>query len=99
MTQVSTLNTEGLTGFIWKIAEILNILGEQKFEWETYVRGLKHSGFVLYNDIDSIVWSWDSKVGKVSAKQAYEVQFLDDSEDVSKELLIDVLKWHISFEN
>jgi hypothetical protein len=30
---------------------------------------------------DSIVWSWDVKGGKVSAKQAYEVQFIDDSDD------------------
>jgi hypothetical protein len=74
---------------------MLDLSGEQKNEWEIYVRELKYSGFVLSVESDSIVWSWDSKGGKVSAKQAYEVQFLDDNDDVSEDWLNDVLKWQI----
>jgi len=63
--------------------ELLDLSGEKKDEWETYVRGIKHYGFVLSDENDSIVWSWDGKGGKVSPKQAYEVQLLDDLDDVS----------------
>jgi hypothetical protein len=77
------LDTGVLNGFNWKNVEMLDLFGEQKDEWEIYVRGLKHYGFVLFVETHSIVWSWDNKGGKVTAKQAYEVQCLDDNEDVS----------------
>lgn len=59
------------------------------------MRGLKHSGFVLSDENDSIPWSWDGKGGKFSAKQAYEVQFINDLNDVLEDSLIDVWKWQI----
>jgi hypothetical protein len=59
---VSTLHSKGIfildqvasidTGFVH------GFNGEHKLEWETYVRGLKHFGFVLSDVSDSIVWSW-----------------------------------------
>jgi hypothetical protein len=45
------------------------------------LRGLKHSSFFLSDESDSIIWSWYNSEGNVSAKQAYEVQFLDDIGD------------------
>jgi hypothetical protein len=64
LAQVASNDTGFVHGFNWKTAEILDLNGEQKLEWESYVRGLKHSGFVLSNESDSIVWSWDNKEGK-----------------------------------
>jgi hypothetical protein len=61
LAQVASLDTGVLNGFNWKNAEIFDLFGEQKDEWEIYVRGLKHSGFVLSTKTDSIVWYWDSK--------------------------------------
>jgi hypothetical protein len=75
MAQVASIDTRFLHGFNWKSAEMLDLSGEQKNEWEIYVRELKYSGFVLSVESDSIVWSWDSKGRKVFAKQAYEVHF------------------------
>jgi hypothetical protein len=73
----------------------LDLIGEQKLEWENYVRGLKHSGFVLSDVRDKIVWTWDNKEGKVYAKQAYEVQFLEKMDVDLKEWMIDIWKWKI----
>jgi hypothetical protein len=56
-------------------------LGSLRDEWDSYVLGLKHSGFLLSDSTDSIVWSWDEKEGRVTAKKAYEVQFFEDSGD------------------
>jgi hypothetical protein len=61
LAQVASLDTGVLNGFNWKNAEIFDLFGEQKDEWEIYVRGLKHSGFVLSTKTDSIARYWDSK--------------------------------------
>jgi len=61
------------------------------------VSGLKHSGFTLTDERDHIVWSWDNKLGKVFAKQAYEVQFLEDLEEEQNEWMRDIWNWHIPF--
>jgi hypothetical protein len=95
LDQVASFDTGSVHGFNWKTAEFLDLIGEQKLEWENYVRGLKHYGFVLSDVRDSIVWSWDSKEGKVSAKQAYEVQFLEEMDVGLEDWLIDIWKWQI----
>jgi hypothetical protein len=61
----------------WKKVDLLGLVGEQKDEWDKYIKGLIGSGFVLNSDKDSILWSWDTKNGQVNAKQAYEVQLLE----------------------
>jgi hypothetical protein len=76
--------------FKWKSSESLEHFGEQKREWENYVRGLKHSSFTLIDERDKIVWSWDNKLGIVYAKQAYEVQFLEDLEKEQKGWMGDI---------
>jgi hypothetical protein len=35
-------------------------------------------GFELNNEKDTLLWSWDTKGGQVNAKQAYEVQLLEE---------------------
>jgi hypothetical protein len=59
------------------------------------VKGLKLSGFMLNNENDSLVWSWDHKGGTINAKQAYEVQCLVDIEFDTKEWTLELWKWHI----
>jgi hypothetical protein len=81
--------------FKWKRSKSLELFGEQKRDWENYVRGLKHPRFTLTNEIDKIVWSWDNKLGFVSAKQGYEVQFLEDLEEEQKDLTRDIWNWLI----
>jgi hypothetical protein len=49
--------------FIWKISKSLELVGEKKQEFENYVRGLKHSGFILTHERDKIFWSWENKLG------------------------------------
>jgi hypothetical protein len=44
-------------GFNWKNTDTLELIGEQKLEWENYVRGLKHSSLVLSDERDKIVWT------------------------------------------
>ena len=95
LAHVASNDTSFVHGFNWKNAEILDLNGEQKLEWESYVRGLKHSRFVLSKVSDSIVWSWDNKEGKVSTKQAYEVQFLEENDDGLEDWLIDIWKSQI----
>jgi hypothetical protein len=68
LAQVASLDVGVLNVFNWKSAEMLGLSGEQKEEWEIYVKGLKLSGFVLTVETDSLVWSWDNKGGKVTAK-------------------------------
>jgi hypothetical protein len=55
----------------------LGLVGDQKEEWDNYLKGLIGSGFVLNNENDILLWSWDTKKGQVNAKQAYEVQMLE----------------------
>jgi hypothetical protein len=75
----------GLTNICnWKNTDALELTGEQKVEWENYVKGLKHSGFALSTEGDRLVWTWNNKLGIVSAKEAYEMQFLEKREDVQK---------------
>jgi hypothetical protein len=55
-------------------AEDLGLEGELLIEWNNYIKGLVGSGFELNNDKDLLLWSWDTKFGQVSAKQAYDIQ-------------------------
>jgi hypothetical protein len=109
MNLISTLHTKGIkllaqvaspvNGVLnissWKSAEMLGLAGEQKEEWENYVKGLNWSGFELNDETDTLVWSWDTKGGQVNAKQAYEVQCLDDHELISKEWFLDLWNWQL----
>jgi len=60
----------------WKLAEDIGLEGELLEEWNNYVKGLFGSGFELNNEKDLLLWSWDTKHGQVSTKQAYEVQMV-----------------------
>jgi hypothetical protein len=56
----------------WKKAWDLGLEGELIEKWNNYVKGLVGSGFELNNEKDSLLWSLDTKGGKVTAKHAYE---------------------------
>jgi len=60
LDQVSLADPGLAHNFKWKRSESLELFGEQKWEWENYVRGLKHPGFTLIDERDKIVWSWDN---------------------------------------
>jgi hypothetical protein len=47
-------------------------------EWKNYVKGLVSTGINLKDDKDTLIWSWDTKGGQFNAKQAYEVQLLEE---------------------
>ena len=61
----------------WKKDEILGLEGEQKEEWNNFVKGLVGSVFVLNNEKYTLLWSWDTKRGQVNANHAYKVQMLE----------------------
>jgi hypothetical protein len=80
LAQVGFLVTEDQKSSRWKNAETVGIVGEQKEEWDLYVKGLVWSGFELNVENDTLMWSWNTKGGQVNTKQSYEVQTLDDNE-------------------
>jgi hypothetical protein len=41
----------------WKNVDFLGLVGEQKDEWDKYIKGLVGSGFFLNSEKDSILWS------------------------------------------
>jgi hypothetical protein len=47
----------------WKNVETLGLEGEQKEEWNIFVKGLVGSRFELNNEKDTLMWSWDTKGG------------------------------------
>jgi len=44
----------------WKKVEVLGMVGDQNEEWDNYLKGLTGSGFVLNNENDILLWSWDT---------------------------------------
>jgi hypothetical protein len=79
----------------WKKAETLGLEGEQKEEWNNFVKGLVGSGFELNNEKDTLMWSWDTKGGQVNAKQAYEVQLMEDMEEEPTFWYTELWKWQL----
>jgi hypothetical protein len=41
----------------WKKVEFLGLVGDQKEEWDNYLKGLLGLGFVLNNENDILLWS------------------------------------------
>jgi hypothetical protein len=79
----------------WKKAGDLGLEGELIEEWNNYVKGLVGSGFELNNEKDSLMWSWDTKGGQVTTKQAYEVQ-LEEAVVVEPVFWYsDLWNWHL----
>jgi len=79
LVDLTNLNTRR-----WKKAKFMWLVGDKKEEWDNYLKGLTGSGFVLNNENDILLWSWDTKKGLVNAKQAYEVQMLEkDTEETN----------------
>jgi hypothetical protein len=56
-------------------------------------KGIIWTGIELNDENDTLVWSWNTKGGQVNAKQAYEVQCLDDHEVISNEWYLDLWNW------
>jgi hypothetical protein len=78
LAQAGTFDLEDTRHTRWKKVEALGLEGEQKEEWNNYVKGLVGSGYELNNEKYILLWSWDTKGGQVNAKQAYEVQLVED---------------------
>ena len=55
----------------------LGIPEEMQVEWRSYITGLKSSGFMLSEKEDTLLWSWKSKNGEISAKMDYDALFYD----------------------
>lgn len=77
-SQAGIIDMEDTSHKNWKKVETLGLEGEKKEEWNNYVKGLVGSGYELNNENDTLLWSWDTKGGQVNAKQAYEVQLLEE---------------------
>jgi hypothetical protein len=78
LAQAGNLDLENTRHSRWKKAEDLGLEGEQIEEWNNYVKGLVGSGFELNNEKYLLLWSWDTKGGQVTTKQAYEVQLVEN---------------------
>jgi hypothetical protein len=68
LAQERTLTYEDPSLLRWKIAEFLGLDGEQKEEWDYYVKGLVWTGIELNDEKDYLLWSWNIKGGQVNAK-------------------------------
>ena len=64
-------------------------------EWDNYVKGLVGSGFELNEENNTLIWSWNTKEGQVNAKQAYEVQMMEESEGCHMLWYKELWKWQI----
>jgi len=67
----------------WKRAKDLGLEGELLIEWNNFIKWLVGSGFELNNDKDLFLWSWDTKFGHFSTKQAYYIQMENFNGDAS----------------
>ena len=61
-----------LGGTCWKYANSLNLNSQFKEEWINFIKSLRLCGIALVNRQDSLLWSWNTKNGILSAKLAYE---------------------------
>jgi hypothetical protein len=97
LAQAGSIDIEDPSTLRWKKAETLGLEGGKKEEWDKYVKGLVGSGFELNVENDTLMWSWNTKGGHVNAKQAYEVQMMEDSEGCQLFWYIELWKWKIPF--
>jgi len=77
LAQVRSSEGEDISGSRWKKAEALGLIGDQKEDWNKYVKGLVSSGTILNNNKHTLLWSWDTKRDQVNAKLAYKVQMVE----------------------
>jgi hypothetical protein len=80
LAQVGTYDIEDPSIRRWKKEDTFGLEGGLKYEWNKYVKGLVGSGFELNVEKDTLIWSWNTKEGQVNAKQAYEVQMMEEVE-------------------
>jgi hypothetical protein len=73
----------------------LGLDGDQKEEWDNFIKGLIGSGIELNNEKYILLWSWHTTGGQVSEKQAYKVQMLENVEEESILWYIDLWTWKI----
>ena len=50
----------------------LDIQGEWKLKWESYIRGLEYGRIRLSDTSDSLLWAYKEYVGPLSAALGYE---------------------------
>ena len=63
LAQAGTVNLENTSHTSWKKDAILGLVGEQKEEWNNFIKGIVGSGFDLNSDKDTLLWSWYTKGG------------------------------------
>jgi hypothetical protein len=95
LAQAGTIDLENTSHTSWKKDEILGLVGEQKEEWNNFIKGLVGSGFDLNSDKDTLLWSWDTKGGQVNAKQAYEVQMMENVEVEPNYWYVELWTWQL----
>jgi hypothetical protein len=95
LAQAGTGSMENTRHTSWKKAELLGLDGELREEWNFFLKGLIGSGFELNSDKDTLLWSWDTKGGQVSAKKAYEVQMMETVEVEQNFWYVDLWTWQL----
>jgi hypothetical protein len=95
LAQAWNLDMEVPRNSNWKNVEFLGLEGVQQEEWNNFIKGLLGSGIDLNAEKDSLLWSWDTKRGQVNAKQAYEVQLLEEEVADTPFWYSDLWQWQI----
>ena len=61
-----------LKGGYWLNARDLELSGQWKDKWDSYIEVMKIAGIKIDNEKDTLVWSKNKKNGVLTTKLAYE---------------------------
>ena len=67
LAQVSILNANAHLSQSWKFVTDLAIPSDFQQEWDTYIIGSNSCGLQLFEEEDTLFWSWNGKNGEVTS--------------------------------
>ena len=73
LAQAQNLEVYGHEFNCWYTASYLNLGDDWVLQWSTYVKFLSHGGIRIGNSEDTLLWMFEKKLGKVTAKMAYDL--------------------------
>ena len=71
----------------WFSAEELDLIGEWKFIWENYIRGLEFGRIRLTDQIDSLIWTHHKYIGPLSAAEGYSCIISNSCSELNDKVL------------
>ena len=74
--------TEDHRGTIWKTAQELGLEENEAAKWRRYINQLGNNFILLTEDRDKLIWTWNMKERKFSAKLGYETTVQLESKQI-----------------